>query len=39
MKDLIATLGEAVSAAFAASGLPAEHGRVSASDRPDLADF
>jgi len=39
MKDLISTLGEAVSAAFAASGLPAEHGRVSASDRPDLADF
>lgn len=39
MKDLIATLGEAVSAAFAASGLPAEHGRVGASDRPDLADF
>ena len=39
MKDLLATLSEAVSAAFAASGLPAEHGRVSASDRPDLADF
>ena len=39
MKDLIGALGEAVSAAFAASGLPAEHGRVSASDRPDLADF
>jgi arginyl-tRNA synthetase len=39
MTDLIETLGEAVSAAFAASGLPAEHGRVTASDRPDLADF
>jgi arginyl-tRNA synthetase len=39
MKDLIGALSEAVSAAFAASGLPAEHGRVSASDRPDLADF
>jgi len=39
MNDLIGTLGEAVSAAFAASGLPPENGRVSASDRPDLADF
>jgi arginyl-tRNA synthetase len=39
MKDLIGTLGEAVSAAFAASGLSAEHGRVGAADRPDLADF
>ena len=39
MTDLIAALSEAVSAAFAASGLPAQHGRVTASDRPDLADF
>jgi arginyl-tRNA synthetase len=39
MTDLIMTLGEAVSAAFAASGLGPEHGRVTASDRPDLADF
>lgn len=39
MTDLIATLGEAVAAAFAASGLGPEHGRVTASDRPDLADF
>jgi arginyl-tRNA synthetase len=39
MKDLTWALGEAVSAAFAASGLPAEHGRVGVSDRPDLADF
>jgi arginyl-tRNA synthetase len=39
MSDLIATLGEAVAAAFAASGLSPEHGRVTASDRPDLADF
>ncbi|HEX4179779.1 MAG TPA: arginine--tRNA ligase [Caulobacteraceae bacterium] len=39
MTDLIASLGEAVSAAFTASGLAAEHGRVTASDRPDLADF
>jgi arginyl-tRNA synthetase len=39
MSDLRATLSEVVSAAFAASGLPAEHGRVGVSDRPDLADF
>jgi arginyl-tRNA synthetase len=39
MTDLIGALSEAVSAAFTASGLDAEHGRVSASDRPDLADF
>jgi arginyl-tRNA synthetase len=39
MTDLTATLGEAVAAAFAASGLAAEHGRVGVSDRPDLADF
>ena len=39
MTDLITALGEAVSAAFQASGLGPEHGRVTASDRPDLADF
>jgi arginyl-tRNA synthetase len=39
MSDLKTRLGEAVSAAFAAEGLPSELGRVSASDRPDLADF
>ena len=39
MSDLKRALGEAVSAAFASAGLPAELGRVSASDRPDLADF
>ena len=39
MSDLRRALGEAVEAAFAAEGLPAELGRVSASDRPDLADF
>jgi arginyl-tRNA synthetase len=39
MTDLRARLGEAVSAAFAAAGLPAELGRVSLSDRPELADF
>jgi arginyl-tRNA synthetase len=39
MTNLRADLGEAVSAAFAAIGLPAEWGRVAASDRPDLADF
>ena len=39
MTDLKGALGEAVAAAFAAAGLPAELGRVSASDRPDLADF
>ena len=39
MSDLKTRLGEAVSAAFAAEGLPPELGRVSASDRPDLADF
>jgi arginyl-tRNA synthetase len=32
-------LSEAVGAAFASAGLPAELGRVTASDRPDLADF
>jgi arginyl-tRNA synthetase len=39
MSDLKRTLSEAVAAAFAAQGLPAELGRVTASDRPDLADF
>jgi arginyl-tRNA synthetase len=39
MADLKSRLGEAVSAAFAAEGLPPELGRVGASDRPDLADF
>jgi arginyl-tRNA synthetase len=39
MTDLKGALGEAVAAAFASAGLPAELGRVSASDRPDLADF
>jgi arginyl-tRNA synthetase len=39
MSDLKRSLGEAVEAAFAAEGLPAELGRVTASDRPDLADF
>jgi arginyl-tRNA synthetase len=39
MTDLRSGLGEAVGAAFAALGLPAEFGRVTPSDRPDLADF
>jgi len=39
MSDLKGALGEAVQAAFAAVGAPAELGRVTASDRPDLADF
>ena len=39
MSDLRRTLGEAVQAAFADLGLPEELGRVTASDRPDLADF
>lgn len=39
MSDLKKGLSEAVSAAFAAAGLPAELGRVTPSDRPDLADF
>jgi arginyl-tRNA synthetase len=39
MTDLRRALGEAVEAAFEAAGLPAELGRVTASDRPDLADF
>ncbi len=39
MSDLKAALGEAAAAAFAAEGLSADYGRVTASDRPDLADF
>ena len=39
MSDLKQELGEAVEAAFAGLGLPPELGRVTASDRPDLADF
>ncbi|HEX5776307.1 MAG TPA: arginine--tRNA ligase, partial [Caulobacteraceae bacterium] len=39
MSDLKAALGEAVQAAFAGLGLPADLGRVTPSDRPDLADF
>jgi arginyl-tRNA synthetase len=39
MSDLKRGLGEAVQAAFESLGLPAEFGRVTASDRPDLADF
>jgi arginyl-tRNA synthetase len=37
--DLKHALGETVAAAFAADGLPPELGRVTPSDRPDLADF
>ncbi|THD64309.1 arginine--tRNA ligase [Phenylobacterium sp.] len=39
MSDLKGVLSEAVEAAFASLGLPPELGRVTASDRPDLADF
>ena len=39
MTDLKRALGEAVEAAFAAIGAPPELGRVTPSDRPDLADF
>ena len=39
MSDLKRGLSEAVEAVFAELGLPAELGRVTASDRPDLADF
>jgi arginyl-tRNA synthetase len=39
MSDLKRGLSEAVEAAFAAEGLPTDLGRVTASDRPDLADF
>lgn len=39
MSDLKRGLSEAVGAAFASLGLPADLGRVTVSDRPDLADF
>ncbi|HEX3408459.1 MAG TPA: arginine--tRNA ligase, partial [Caulobacteraceae bacterium] len=39
MTDLRTALGEAVGAAFAEAGLAASYGRVTPSDRPDLADF
>jgi arginyl-tRNA synthetase len=39
MSDLKSILSEAVGAAFAAGGMPAALGRVTVSDRPDLADF
>ena len=39
MTDLKRGLSEAVAAAFVSAGLPAEYGRVTASDRTDLADF
>jgi arginyl-tRNA synthetase len=39
MSDLKRSLSDAVEAAFAELGLPPELGRVTASDRPDLADF
>ena len=39
MSDLKRGLSESVAAAFVSAGLPAEFGRVTASYRPDLADF
>ena len=39
MTDLAAALGEAASPAFAEIGLEARFGRVTPSDRPELADF
>ncbi len=39
MTDLKGALGEAVAAAFVAAGLSPDYGRVTPSDRPDLADF
>ena len=39
MTDLRTGLSEAVGAAFAEVGLDAGFGRVTPSDRPDLADF
>ncbi|WGM40981.1 arginine--tRNA ligase [Caulobacter sp. NIBR1757] len=39
MTDLKRTLGEAAAAAFAELGIPPTLGRVTPSDRPDLADF
>ncbi|MEI9963717.1 MAG: arginine--tRNA ligase [Caulobacteraceae bacterium] len=39
MSDIKRALSEAVAAAFVSAGLSPEFGRVTASDRPDLADF
>jgi len=39
MRDLRTDLSEAVGSAFAGVGLAASFGRVTGSDRPDLADF
>ncbi len=39
MNDLKRSLSEAAAAAFQAAGLSPDFGRVTASDRPDLADF
>src|SRR5687767_4613698 len=39
MTDLRGALAEVLASAFAAEGLDAAYGRVTASDRPDLADF
>lgn len=39
MTDLRTRLSQAVEAAFASADLPPELGRVTPSDRPDLADF
>jgi len=39
MNDLRSDLGEAVGSAFAEAGLAPGYGRVTPSDRPDLADF
>jgi arginyl-tRNA synthetase len=39
MSDLKGRLASAVASAFAAEGLAADQGRVTVSDRPDLADF
>ncbi|MEJ2815736.1 arginine--tRNA ligase [Caulobacter sp. CCG-8] len=39
MSDLKRSLSEAAAAAFQAAGLSPDFGRVTASDRPDLADF
>jgi len=39
MSDLKSRLTKAVAGAFAQAGLPQDLGRVTASDRPDLADF
>ena len=39
MTDLKRRLSAALEAAFVAADLPADLGRVTASDRPDLADF